>query len=335
MKKLISFFSLIIVLAIGSVLAFTSLGGTQEVQGTAESTQQVNGTIFSSQHVDDAGVRAAVKLGQGQVLDQKYYDKKHDITVHFKRILTDGKETKLLLTYHSEKTNLKNYYIDLWEGVSRINLIENNFFGDEKKSLENVGWGSRYYSKTKNKVYEALSFESIKNYEGQNIRLEIEDLTIWKNSGNGSVQTTWPLEFKLKSSATFNRKTVKVNKGFTFKGETYNIRKVEFSALETRVVVTGSDITIYTDESGGQYEKRSKLEELFFNPRESGEEYGYRANKKKTGVFLKSAGKKVVPIYSKEELHDTDNYVMVFAPVKNRQNLLLEVGKDIEIALTK
>ncbi|TFJ93133.1 hypothetical protein [Lentibacillus salicampi] len=325
MKKIISFISLIMVLAIGSVLVFTSL----------EDTQEVNDTFFSSQHIDDTGVRMAVKSGKGQVLDQTFYDKEHDIKVQFKRILTDDKETKLLLTYHSKKTNLKNYYIDLWEGVSKINLIENNFFGDEKKSLENVGWGSRYYSETENKVYEALSFGSVKEYEGKNIRLEIEDLTIWKNSGNGSVQTTWPLEFKLKPSATFNRKTVKANKEFTFKGETYNIKKVEFSALETRVVATGSDITTYTDESGTLYEKRSKLEELFFNPRESGKEYGYRANTNKTGVFLKSAGKKVVPIYSKEEVHDKDNYEMVFAPVKNRQNLLLEVGKDIEIPLTK
>ncbi|ALX49473.1 DUF4179 domain-containing protein [Lentibacillus amyloliquefaciens] len=331
MKKVISFISLIIVLAIGSVLAFTSLEGTQKVQGITEGTQEVNDTIFSSKHIDDAGVRMTVKSGKGQVLDQTFYDKEHDIKVHFKRILTDDKETKLLVTYHSEEVNLKNYYIDLWEGVSKVNLI----VGDEKTSLKNVGWGSRYYSKKENKVYEALSFESIKEYEGQSIRLELENLTIWKNNGDGNVQTTWPLEFKLKPSATFDRETVEVNKEFTFKDETYNIKQVEFSALETRVVVTGPNIQIYTDESGRQYEKRSKLEEQFLNPREPGEEYGYKANKKKTGVFLRSAGKKVVPIYSKEEVHDEDNYVMVFAPVMDRQNVLLEVGKDIEIPLTK
>ncbi|MFD2924074.1 hypothetical protein [Halobacillus naozhouensis] len=319
MKKIVVGISILMVLAIGATLVF--------IPSTA--SEKAEGNIFMSRHIDDAGVRAAVKSGQGQVLDQKYYDERYDITVHFKRVLTDDKETKLLLTYHSEEKNLKNYYIDLWEGVSKVNLI----VGHEKISLENVGWGSRYYSKTENTVYEALSFESIKEYEGQNIRLEIEDLTIWKNGGNGSVRTTWPLEFKLKPSATFAREKTEINKEFTFKGETYNIKQVEFSALETRVVVTGSDIKIYTDESGRQYEKRSKLEKLFLNPRETGKEYGYRANKKKAGVFLRSAGKKVVPIYSKEEVHDADNYVMVFAPVKDRQNLILEVGEDIEIPL--
>ncbi|GAA0438870.1 hypothetical protein GCM10008983_14720 [Lentibacillus halophilus] len=321
MKKIVFGISLLILLTIGSALVFIPSAATEEEKGN----------IFSSQHIDDAGVRQAVKSEEGQVLDQSYYDKEHDINVKFKRVLTDDKETKLLLTYHSEETNLKNYSIDLWEGVSKLHLI----VGDEKKSLENVGWGSRYYSKTENKVYDALSFESIEEYEGQNIRLKIEDLTIWKNKGDSSVQTTWPLEFKLKPSATFDRETVKVNKEFSFKGETYTIKQAEFSALETRVVVTGSDIKLYTDESGMKYEKRSKLEKRFMNPRNSGDEYGYRANKKKTGVFLRSAGKKVVPIYSKEEVHDPDNYVMVFAPVKDRQNCMLEVGEDIKIPLTK
>lgn len=320
MKKIVFGISLLILLAIGSALVFIPTAATTEEKDN----------IFSSQHIDDAGVRKAVKSEKGQMLDQTYYDKEHDIKVQFKRILTDSKETKLLLTYHSEETNLKNYYIDLWEGVSKVNLI----VGDEKKSLENVGWGSRYYSKTENKVYDALSFESIKEYEGQNIRLEIEDLTIWKDTGDGSVQTTWPLEFKLKPSATFDRETVKINKEFTFKGETYNIKQVEFSALETRVVVTGSDIKIYTDESGMKYEKRSKLEKLFMKPRRSGKEYGYRANKKKTGVFLRVAGKKVVPVYSKEEIHDSDNYMMVFAPIKDRQSCMLVVSEDIKIPLT-
>ncbi len=294
--------------------------------------QEVYDKIFSSQHIDDTGVRTAVKSGQGQVLDQTFYDKKHDITVHFDRVLTDDKETKLLLTYQSEKTDLKNYYIDLFEGVSSINLI----VGNEKRKLDNVGWGSRYYDSKENKVAKALSFESIKEYEGKDIRLEIEKLTIWKDSGRGSVQTTWPLEFKLKSSAVSERITVEVNKEFTFKGETYSIKRVEFSELETRVVVTGSDTKILTTESGMKYEVMSKLEHQYLNARKNSKEYGYSVDDKKTGVFLRSSGERVDPIFSKGEVESAeDEYVMIFAPVKDRQDCILEVGEKIKIPLTK
>ncbi|HEU5139459.1 MAG TPA: DUF4179 domain-containing protein [Bacillales bacterium] len=293
--------------------------------------QEVYDKIFSSQHIDDAGVRKAINSGRGQTLNQTYYDSKHDITVHFDRVLTDEKETKLLLTYQSKTTNLKNYYIDIFEGVSSIHLL----VGNEQKKLENVGWGSRYYNSEENKVAEALSFESIKEYEGQQIRLEIENLTIW-HKGKGSVKTTWPLEFKLKKSAVSERQKVEVNKAFTFKGETYKIKRVEFSALETRVVVTGSDTKLLTDENGMKYRVRSKLERQFLNPRVVSKEYGYTVDDGKSGVFLKSAGEKVVPIYSKGEVEGAeDEYVMIFAPVKDRKNCVLEVGKDISIPLTK
>ncbi|MGP4062898.1 hypothetical protein [Halobacillus sp. H74] len=321
MKKISIGISLILVLAYGLSLFFTP----------SKASEKSNGNIFTSGHIDDAGVRATVDSGKGQVLDQKYYDEKHDITIHFKRVLTDDKETKLLLTYHSEEKNLKDYYIDLWEGVSNVNLI----IGSEKKSLESVGWGSRYYSSKENKVYEALSFESIKGYKGQNIRLEVQDMTMWKKDGIGTLHTTWPLKFKLKPSATFDRETDLINKKFTFHGETYNIKQVEYSALETRVVVTGTDIKIYTDKNGKQYKKKSKIEKLFLNPRKTSGEHGYRADKNKMGIFLRSDGKKFMPIYSKEEVHESENYVMVFAPVNNQQNLKLEVGGGLTIPFTE
>ncbi|GAA0441878.1 hypothetical protein GCM10008983_18710 [Lentibacillus halophilus] len=309
-------------LMIGSALSFTPALAT---------VQQIYDQIFSSQHIDDTGVRMALKSGEGQILDQTYYDKKHDITVHFDRVLTDGKETKLLLTYQSDKTDLQNYYIDLFEGVSSINLI----VGNEQKRLDNVGWGSRYYNSEKNKVAEALSFDSIKNHEGQQISLEVEDLTIWRDGDGGEAQTTWPVEFKLKQSAISERESVTINKEFTFKDETYKIKHVEFSEMETRVVVTGSDIKAWT-ENGTKVRMMSKLEKQFLNPRENSKEYGYRADVEKSGVYLKSSGEKVDPIYSKGEVEGADNqFVMTFAPVKDRQKYILEVGEDIEIPLTK
>ncbi|MDQ7862079.1 hypothetical protein RCO48_17170 [Peribacillus frigoritolerans] len=114
---------------------------TESVNSQAETVKN-DDKIFLSKHIDDTGVKAAIKLGHGQVLDQTFYDKKHDITVHFNRVLTDEKETKLLLTYQSEKNKFKKkHYIDLFEGVSSIYLI----VGDERKKLDNVGWGSNYY----------------------------------------------------------------------------------------------------------------------------------------------------------------------------------------------
>jgi hypothetical protein len=293
--------------------------------------QEVIDKIFSSEY--DTGVRTAINGGHGQAVDQTFYDKKHDITVHFESVMTDDKETKLLFTYQSKKTNLKNYYVDIFEGESSINLIVEN---GQKKSLDNVGWGSRYYDSKENKVAEALSFESIKEYEGQDIRLEIENLTIYDDNGTSTVQTIWPLDFKLDKSAVSERETVEINKEFTFEKETYKIKQVEFSALETRVVVTGSDTKILTDESGMQYRLVSKLEHKFLHARKIDKEDGYIVDNKKSGVFLKSAGEKVDPIFSKGEVEGAeDEYIMVFAPVKDRKNCILEVGDDIKIPLTK
>ncbi|AVR00977.1 DUF4179 domain-containing protein [Oceanobacillus sp. M65] len=295
--------------------------------------QEVYNKIFTSEHIDDTGVRMAVISGKGQALDQTFYDKKYDITVHFDRVLTDDKETKLLLTYQSEETNLENHYIDLFEGVSSINLIVES---GQKVPLDNVGWGSSYYDSKENKITEALSFASIKEYADQEIRLEIENLTIWNDSGMESLQTTWPLEFKLKPSAVSDRETVEVNKEFTFKGETYNIKQVEFSDLETRVVVTGSDTKLLTDESGMQYRVMSKLEHQFLNARKNSKEYGYSVDDEKSGVFLQSANEKIDPIFSKGEVEGAeDEYVMTFAPVEDRQGSILEVGEEIKIPLTK
>ncbi|MFZ3579211.1 DUF4179 domain-containing protein [Virgibacillus sp. DJP39] len=288
--------------------------------------------IFSSEHIDDTGVRTAIHKGLGQPVDQTYYDEEHDITVHFESVMTDDKETKLLLTYQSDSTDLKNYYIDLFEGVSSIQLVTEN---GQRRTLDNVGWGSEYYDSEKNKKAEALSFESIKEYEGQKIRLEIKNLTIWGNE-RGSVETTWPLEFKLDESATSDRETVKVNKEFTFKNETYTIKQVEFSGLETRVVVSGSDIKPHIDENGNRYHVLSKLEHHFLNARKNDKKFGYIVDEGKSGVFLESAGEKVVPIFSKGEVEGAaDEYVMIFAPVKDSKNSFLKVGEDIKIPLTK
>ncbi|MDR0136552.1 hypothetical protein RFW18_02250 [Metabacillus idriensis] len=294
--------------------------------------QEVYDNIFSSKHIDDTGVRTAINLGFGQALDQTFYDKKHDITVHFEMVMMDDKETKLLLTYQSEKTNLENYYLDIFEGDTSINLI----VGNERKKLNNVGWGSRYYDSKENKVAEAESFESIKEYEGQDIRLEIENLTIYDDNEASTVHTIWPLSFTLDKSAVSKRKTVEINKNFSFERETYNIKKVEFSALETRVVVTGSDTKLQTDESGMQYRVMSKLEQKFLNARKIDENYGYTVDNKKSGVFLISAGEKVEPIFSKGEVEGAnDEYIMIFGPVKDRQDCILEVGSDMKIPLNK
>ncbi|MDM5313852.1 hypothetical protein [Peribacillus frigoritolerans] len=51
---------------------------------------------------------------------------------------------------------------------------------------------------------------------------------------------------------------------------------------------------------------------------------------------MKSAGEKVVPIFSKVEVEGAkDEYIMIFAPVKDQQDLILQVGEDIKIPLTK
>jgi hypothetical protein len=310
-------------LLIASTLTFTPV---------IAAIQEVYDKIFSSKHIDDSGVRNAVISGDGQILDQTYIDERHDITVHFDRVLTDDKETKLLLTYQSETTDLKDYYIDLFEGVSSINLI----VGNEKRKLKNVGWGSRYYDSKENKVVSALSFESLKDYKGKDIRLEIDQLTIYKDSGRDSVETTWPLEFTIKPVAVSERKTIELNKTFTYKRETYTVTRVEFSRLETRVVVTGSDTGIQTDDNGTEYDVMSKLERQFLNARKNSKEYGYIVIEKKSGVFIKSEGKKVEPIFSKGEVEgENDEYIMTFAPVKNQKYCILEVGDAVDIPLTK
>ncbi|MCF7625544.1 hypothetical protein ACPOM7_28345 [Peribacillus castrilensis] len=289
--------------------------------------------IFLSKHIDDAGVRTAINLGLDQPVNQTFYDNKNDIRVHFESIMTDDKETKLLLTFQSKKTNLKNYYVDNFEGDTLINLFVGN---TQKKSLSCVGWGSRYYDSKENKVVKALSFESLKKYAGQDIRLEIENLTIYDNNKTRKVQTIWPLDIRLDESAVLKRETMEINKEFIFEKETYKIIRLEFSPLETRVVVTGSDTKLQTAESGSQYRKMSKLEHKLLNTRKVNKKYGYFVDNKKSGVFLKSAGEKVDPIFNKGEVSgDDDEYNMVFAPVKNRQDCILEVGNDIKIPLTR
>ncbi|WP_188402163.1 hypothetical protein [Fictibacillus barbaricus] len=294
-------------------------------------TKQSHDKIFLSKHIDDAGVRMAIHQGLDQPVDRTFYDNKNDIKVHFESLLTDDKETKLLLTFQSKKTNLKNYYVDNFEGDTKINLFVGN---EQKKFLRCVGWGSRYYDSKENKVAKALSFESLKKYAGQEIRLEIENLTVYDNNKARKVKTIWPLDLKLDKSAMLKREFREINKEFNFEKETYKIKKVEFSPLETRVVVTGSDTKLHMDENGSKYRVMSKLEHKWLNSREVNKKYGYFVDNKKSGVFLKSAGEKVDPIFNKGEVEDTDDeYIMIFAPVKDRQDCILEVGYDIKIPL--
>ncbi|MFD2630087.1 DUF4179 domain-containing protein [Oceanobacillus kapialis] len=314
----------VICLIVVSTLAFTpALGAIQEVYEK----------IFTSERIDDNGVRTAVQLGEGQALDETFYDETHGITVHFDRVLVDDKETKLLLTYQSEKTNLENHYIDLFEGVSDVNIyIDNKQIG----TLDNVGWGSSYYNSEENKMTEALSFESIRDYVNQDIRLEIENLTVWNDTGMDNLQTKWPVEFNLKNDAISEREIVNLNKDFEFKGTTYTIRRVEYSELETRVVVSGSDTKIHTDEDGMKYKILSKLERQLLNAREVSPERGYIVNENKSGVFLNSGEKRVDPIFSKGEVQGADDeYIMFFAPVEDRNDTTLIVGDDLEIPLNK
>ncbi|WP_442597143.1 DUF4179 domain-containing protein [Neobacillus sp. D3-1R] len=296
--------------------------------------QQMYDKIFSSDHIDDSGLKAAIDLGHGQFINQTYYDQEHDITVFFQNIMTDDKETKLLLTFQSNKTDLENYYLDIFEGDSSINLIDENA---QKKKLKNVGWGSRYYDSKENKVAEALSFESLKDLEGKNIQLEIKNITIYDKKGKGKeLETIWPLAFTLDKSAISEREMIQLNKEFTFQNETYTIHEVEFSELETRVVVTGTDTGPYTDEDGKQYDVMSKVESQLLNARKFKKGFGYSVDPTKTGVFLKSAGEKVEPIFSKNEIPaPLGQYVMVFGPVKDRQECILEVGEDLKIPLRK
>lgn len=321
--KRLSFAAAVCLIAV-STFAFTPALAT---------IQEMYDKLFSSEHIDDKGLKSALDVGIGQTIDQTYYDEKNDITVHFQSVLTDDKETKLLLTYQSESTNLENYYIDNFEGDSKINLILQN---GKKIFLDNVGWGSRYYDSKENKAAKALSFDSIKDYEGQDIRLEIENLTIYEDQKSHKVETVWPVSFKLEQSATSDRETVVLNTEFAFNGEKYTIKQVEFSDFETRVVVTGTDTKLQKDEQGNEYRVMSKLEHQLLNARKFDKEAGYTVDPKKSGVFLKSAGEKVEPIFNKGEVEgEKDEYLMIFAPVKNKADCMLEIGDDIKIPLYK
>lgn len=309
------------------LISFTTLTFTPVLAAIEELYDK----IFSSKHIDDTGLKIAMNQGLGQPLNQTYYDEKLDITVHFQSVLTDDKETKLLLTYESEKTNLENYSIDNFEGYSTIYLQVEN----ERKKLDVIGWGSRYYDKKENKVAEALSFDSIKEYENKSITLEIENLTIYGKERNSKAETIWPLTFKLQPTATSDRETIAVNKQFTFDQQTYQIKQVEFSEHETRVVITGSDTKLQTDEvTGEQYRIMSRLEHQFLNSRKFDKQYGYVVVPGKSGVFLRSAGEQVEPIFNKGEIEgEKDEYLMIFAPVKDRKDTVLEVGEEIKIPL--
>lgn len=299
--------------------------------------QELYDKIFSSEHIDDSGLKNALGEGIGQTINQTYYDKEHDISVHFQNVITDDKETKLLLTYESKKTRLENYSIDIFEGESSIHLVDS---GGQKK-LKNVGWGSRYYDEKENKVFQALSFDSIKGQEGQNVSLEIQNLTEYNQKNDGSspwikVETVWPLNFKLNSEAVTERETVAINKEFEFKGQTYQVKQVEFSKLETRVVVTGKHIKLLTAEDGMKYRVVHELQRQYLNSKKFQKGYGYIVDENKSGVFLKSAGEQVEPIFNKDEVEGEENeYIMTFAPVKDRTDCVLEVGDDLKIELNK
>ncbi|WP_409291469.1 DUF4179 domain-containing protein [Peribacillus sp. SCS-37] len=287
--------------------------------------------IFSSGHIDDGGLKTAVSKGHGQIIDQTFYDQQNDITVHFESIMTDDKETKLLFTYQSKRNNLKNYYIDIFEGKSSISLVKEG----TKTKLNHVGWGSRYYDRKQNKVAEALSFDSIKKMEGQPVKLEIENLTIYGGRRSGMAAAKWPLSFQLGKTGISDRQNAVLNKSFTFGGETYLIKQVEFSDLETRVVVSGTD-TKKVVENGEKYDVMSKLESQLLNARKFDKEHGYTYNGKKSGVVLMSDGVKAVPIFSKGEVEGKDDeYIMSFEPVKNRRDCILEVGNKLRIPLAE
>ncbi|MBM7662734.1 hypothetical protein JOC85_003544 [Bacillus mesophilus] len=301
--------------------------------------QEMYDKIFSSNHIDDKGLQAVLEEGHGQAINQTFYDEENDITVEFQSILTDSKETKLLVIYQSEKTDLENYSLDIFEGHTEVYVVDE--MGQEKK-LNHVGWGSRYYDKKENKVAQALAFDSIKEFEGQNIMLEMRNLTEYDHSNKGDipwikVETTWPLTFNLTNSYIAERETIELNKQFTFENETYTIKQVEFSAFDTRVVITGTDTGPYIEErSGEKFDVMSKLEEQFLNAKKFEKGYGHIVDESKSGVFLRASGEKIEPIFNKNELPGPlGEYVMVFAPVKDSKNTMLEVGEDLKILLTE
>ncbi|WP_456276877.1 DUF4179 domain-containing protein [Bacillus sp. AK128] len=301
--------------------------------------QEMYDKIFSSEHIDDRGLQAVLEEGHGQAINQTFYDEENDITVEFQSILTDSKETKLLVTYQSEKTDLENYSLNIFEGHTEVYVVDQD--GGEKK-LNHVGWGSRYYDKKENKVAQAMAFDSIEEFEGQSITLEMRNLTQYDYSNTGStpfikIDTTWPLTFNLTNSYIAERETIELNKQFTFDNETYTIRQVEFSAFDTRVVVTGTDTGPYIEENTGEkFDVMSKLENQFLNARKFEKGYGYFVDESKSGVFLIAGGEKIEPIFNKNELPGPlGEYVLVFAPVKDSQGTILEVGDDLKIPITE
>ncbi|MFD2212262.1 DUF4179 domain-containing protein [Metabacillus endolithicus] len=288
--------------------------------------------IFESEKIDDPGLKAVLKDGHGQAITQTYYDKKHDITVHFENVITDNKETKLLVTFESETTNLKNYAIDLFEGFSKMYVVTDD---GERKELDHIGWGSRHYDKKENKVSTALSFDSIKEYEGQAIQLEIENITIWSSQKTEKMETVWPVAFTLDKSYISDVETLVLNKEFMYENETYTIQQVEYSELETRLVITGTDM-IYVDEFGDKYQTKSKLELQFLNARQINRGSGYTVAEGKSGVFLRASGERIDPNFSKGEVDsELGTFYMIFAPVEDRSNVVLEVGEDLKVSLNK
>lgn len=306
-----------------STLTFTPVGAA---------IKEAYSKIFESDYIDDPGLKAVLKDGHGQAITQTYYDEKNDITVNFENVITDNAETKLLLTFESDTKDLSTYHIDIFEGSSKMFLRTED---GQRKELDNIGWGSRHYVKEENKVATALSFDSIKEYEGQTISLEIEDITIWTEESMDEVRTVWPVAFTLDKSYITDRETVLLNKEFTFQNETYTLERVDYSELETRLVFKGSDM-IYTDEEGNQFDYMSKLEHQFLNAREFGENTGYTVAEGKSGVFLNSAGVRVDPNFSKHESEkELGELILVFAPVEDRTNTVLEIGEELKIPLNE
>jgi hypothetical protein len=309
------------------VVAFTTVTYTPVLA----TIQELYDKIFASEHIDDTGLKEALTQGLGQTINQTYYDETNDIHVHFDNVMTDDKETKFLLTFQSENTDLENYYFDIFEGQSKVYVVVDG----QKTELHSVGWGSRYYDNKENKIAEALSFDSIKEYAGKEIGLVFENLTYYKDQETHVLETEWPLEMTLNSTAISDRETIEVNKDFAFEDQSYTVTQIEFSSTETRVVVTGTDVHRII-EDGVKYDVFSKLQHQLLNARKFEKGKGYYVDEGKSGVFLQSAGERIDPIFSKGEIpHGDDEYIMVFEPVKDRKDVVLEVAGKIKVLLTE
>lgn len=312
--------------------AFLIAASTLTFTPALAALQELYDKMFSSENIDDSGLKAVIDIGHGQSIAQTYQDETNGIRVNFQNILTDDKETKLLLSFQSETVNLEEYHLDIFEGYTSVYLIGSD---GQRTKLNSVGWGSRYYDSEENKVVVALSFDSIKQMEGQKVKLEVENPTIYNDKGKGKeVAAVWPVEFTLDKAAVSDRESYELNKQFTFENETYTIKEVEFSAFETRVVVTGTDTGPYVDENGEKYDVMSKLENQLLHARIWKKNAGYSVDESKTGVFLKSGSEKVAPIFNKNEVPGPlGEYIMVFGPVTDRTNCVLEVADEIKIPL--